>query len=185
MSVLISADGIAYNVKKRGSTKWSSRGRYLLCSQMILTDFQGSAWKATFSLQDVQDSLVSRYLCEFWILYHFAASFWHAIHCVICCMLQEAYEPSEEQLLSWLQDAFSKTHPKLIREKGKLAGVEAMHGEGCADVRWAPNCIALQFSSGRQVVQRFMWQDDILLLSLLMHVWVGCTRPLVYPFRAR
>ena len=96
-------------------------------------------------------------------------------------MLQEAYEPSEEQLLSWLQIAYSKTHPKLIKEKGKLAGVEAMHGEGCADVRWAPMRIALQFSSGHQVVQRFMWQDDIQLPSPLIHVWAECTLQMAWP----
>ena len=43
-------------------------------------------------------------------------------------MLQEAYLPEkEEDLLSWIQYAYSSGQPKLIKEKGKLSGMVAKH----------------------------------------------------------
>ncbi|CAL5220692.1 g2743 [Coccomyxa viridis] len=72
--------------------------------QLTLTDFQGSAWTAIFSLQDVLDSL-------------------------------EAYEPNDEQLLSWLQAAYSSTQPSIVKEDGRLARIEAFHHEQGARVR--------------------------------------------------
>ncbi|CAK0783389.1 hypothetical protein CVIRNUC_006588 [Coccomyxa viridis] len=66
-------------------------------SQLTLTDFRGSAWKARFTLQDVHDTL-------------------------------EAYLPEkEEDLLSWIRDAYCSGQPKLIKEKGKLSGMVAKH----------------------------------------------------------
>ena len=55
--------------------------------------------------------------------------------------LQDAYEPTEEQLLSWLQVAYSTNEPKLVREDGKLARMEAFHEEEGAHVRSGPTAI--------------------------------------------
>ena len=56
-------------------------------------------------------------------------------------MLQEAYLPEkEEELLSWIQDAYCGGQPKLIKENGKLSGMEAKHmlKDLQVDVRCAP-----------------------------------------------
>ena len=56
-------------------------------------------------------------------------------------MLQEAYLPEkEEDLLSWIQDAYSSGQPTLIKEKGKLSGMVAKHmlKDLQVDVRCAP-----------------------------------------------
>ena len=56
-------------------------------------------------------------------------------------LLQEAYLPEkEEDLLSWIQDAYSNGQPKVIKEKGKLSGMVAEHvlKDLQVDVRCAP-----------------------------------------------
>ena len=69
--------------------------------------------------------------------------------------LQEAYLPEkEEDLLSWIQDAYSSGQPKLIKEKGKLSGMVAEHRlkDLQVDVRCAPTIIILhRCCKGRNV----------------------------------
>ena len=88
-------------------------------------------------------------------------------------MSQEAYLPErEEDLLSWIQDAYCNGQPKLIKDKGKLSGMEAKHTlkDLQVDVRCAPTgLILLCCSQGRYAQVACTLEGEHLLATMQKH----------------
>ena len=151
---------------------WRSQ-HFLLCSQLTLTDFRGSAWKARFTLQDVHDTLVGRLSLSAARLLHLLQG--TARQSQAFGMLQEAYLPErDEDLLLWIQDAYCNGQPKLIKENGKLSGMEAKHklNDLQVDVRCAQIEVILDCcSKGRDVQAAALEIWKVTPLALCLSLW--------------